>query len=340
MSISQTAIARQVGVSRTAVSHVLNGRTHMVGPEVRERILEAVEVSGYHRNALVKALKSNRTHVIGILVPELSVSFFSEVVRSAEREARANGLQCFLCQSHSSSDALAKDVAALREYRVDGLLIAPASDKDNQPLYKSLTDQKFPFVLLDTGVEGIKAASVINHHVAIGRLATEHLLSLGHTRIACFRGYPGLPSDQRYEGYCQALKKAGVELNPELIVGDNYNFEAGLEAVRELLRRKARFTALVASSDYVALGAIQELARNGIRVPDDISVVGCANLDVSKMVTPPLTSVDQSPKSIGEKAVRLLIEQIDQQSPSATTIKVNPKLVVRGTTAPVKRSRA
>lgn len=335
MSISQMEIARLVGVSRTAVSHVLNGRTHMVGPEVRSRILEAVEVSGYHRNALVKALKTNRTHVIGIIVPELRVSFFSEVVRAAEREARSHGLQCFLCQSHSLPEDLEKDISALREYRVDGLLIAPASPYANQAIYETLVQQKFPLVLLDTMVEGVQSAYVGNHNVAIGRISTRHLLELGHRRIACFRGYPGTCAEQRYDGYCHELKKVGIPVDPDLVVGENFTFESGVEGVLTLLKKRTKFTALVAAADYVALGAIQELTRKGFRVPEDISVVGCANLDVSEMVTPPLTTVDQKPQEIGERAVQLLIRQIEEGCTTLGQIRVSPKLVVRGTSARV-----
>ena len=340
MSISQLEIARLVGVSRTAVSHVLNGRTHMVGPEVRGRILEAVEVSGYHRNALVKALKANRTHVIGIVVPELKVSFFSEIVRAVEREARANGLQCFLCQSHSLPEDLEKDVNILREYRVDGLLIAPASSTAYQAVYNTLVQQKFPLVLLDTTVEGVESAFVGSQNAAIGRIATRHLLELGHCRIACFRGYPGKCSEQRYDGYRHELRKAGIPLDPDLVVGENFTFESGVEGVSKLLKKRTEFTALVAAADYVALGAIQELARNGLRVPEDISVVGCANLDVSEMVTPPLTTVDQKPQEIGELAVRLLIKQIEEGCKSLEQIKVNPRLVVRETSARPSASRS
>lgn len=115
MGISQAEIGRQGGVSRTAVSHALNGRPHMVGPAHAGTGLDAVNAAGYHRNALVRALKANRTHVVGIIVPEEGVSFFPEIIRGAETEAQSHGLQCFLCQSHSHPNALGKHVAALRE---------------------------------------------------------------------------------------------------------------------------------------------------------------------------------------------------------------------------------
>ncbi len=334
MSISQSKIARSVGVSRSAVSHVLNGRTHMVGPEVRDRILQAVEASGYHRNALVNALKTNRTHVIGIIVPEAALSFFGEVVRAAERETRLHGLQCFLSQSYSMPDDLEKDVAILREYRVDGLLIAPASALAKPELYRALQQQKFPFVLVDTPVVGTGSSFVGNDNRLIGQIATQHLLDLGHRRIVCIRGYRDNPGAlQRYEGYCDALKRAGIPLDPQLVVGDGFQFETGREVTAALLNAGIRFTGMVTPADYVALGAIQELTERGLSVPKDVSVVGCANLDVSRMVSPALTTVDQEPEAIGRSAVQLLVKHIEDRTRPAEEITIKPKLIVRGTTA-------
>ncbi len=159
MSITQADIARRVGVSRTAVSHVLNGRSYMVGPEVRERILTAVETAGYHRNALVRALKANRTHVVGIIVPGETISFFVQIIEAAEAAAAACGLQCFLCQSLSSSEALEKHVVALREYRVDGLLLVPTAYNNKPDIYRLMQEQDFPFVLVDCPSKGSRPRS-------------------------------------------------------------------------------------------------------------------------------------------------------------------------------------
>ncbi|MBC2602615.1 substrate-binding domain-containing protein [Puniceicoccus vermicola] len=332
MSISQTAIAQKVGVSRSAVSHVLNGRSHMVGPELREKIMEAVEASGYHRNALVKALRSNRTHVIGIIMPELKVSYFSDMIGTIESEARKLGLQCFICQSHSSPEILEKEVVALREYRVDGLIIAPANSNEPVDVYAMLEQQKYPYVLLDLNIKGLSCSGVGNSNGAIGRLATEHLLELGHQRIAYLKGYPGPSSDQRYQGYVRALARAGVELDENLVLGGQYLFEAGVESVRSLVEKGESFTAIVASSDAVALGAIQELQQHGMRVPDDISVVGCGNLDLSRMSTPPLTTVDQRPEVIAERAVRLLDSRIQDRETPHQYLRVEPRMIVRQST--------
>lgn len=332
MSVSQTTISRQVGVSRSAVSHVLNGRGHMVSDETRRKIIAAVEAGGYHRNALVRALRANRTHVVGIIVPGAGFSFFSEIIRAAETEASSHGLQCFLCQSHNQPGDLVKEISALREYRVDGILIAPSSSSENE-IYESLRDQKFPFVLIDVPIDGVNASFVGNDNVRAGVLATEHLLGLGHQRIAFINGYHGNPaSAERLKGYRQALTKAGIPFRKELTVGDGFEFETGRGAIRQLAESKVAFTALVASSDVAALGAMQELGRMGISIPGKISIVGCGNLDVSSMSSPSLTTVDQKPLELGRRAMSLLVSQIEGELRSAKKIVVKPEIVVREST--------
>lgn len=304
----------------------------MVGPELRERIMEAVEESGYHRNALVKALRANRTHVIGVIMPELKVSFFSDMVGTIESEARSLGLQCFICQSHSSPEILEKEVIALREYRVDGLIVAPSNSAEPKDVYEMLEQQKYPFVLLDTNLKGMENSGVGSSNGTIGRMATEHLLDLGHRRIAYIKGYPGVSSDQRFQGYTRALARAGVEMDPELVVGGGFVFETGLEGVRELMAKKSDFTAVVASSDVVAMGVLQELQRHGLRVPDEVSVVGCGNLDLSRMSTPPLTTVDQQPDVIAKRALELLTNRIQDRDAPHQYIRIEPKLIKRQST--------
>lgn len=338
MSVSQSSIARQLSISRTAVSHVLNGRDHMVGPETRKRILEAVEESGYQRNALVRALRTNRTHVVGIIVPEEGTSFFTEITNAAEREAQKHGLQCFLCQTHSDPDALEKQINTLREYRTDGILVAPSNDETGKSIFRDLQHHEMPFVLIDSPVNGVNATFVATENVIAGRLGIEHLLSLGHTRIACVRGYEqSWASRYRYEGYRTALEKSGIAIDEQLIIPGGFEFEAGREAVELLLKRKVAFTAVVAASDQAAMGVIQQLSKHGLQVPHDVSVVGCGNLNIAQMATPALTTVDQKPAEVGQRAMQLLIQQIESKKLSAKKVLIEPVMIVRESTCPPKK---
>lgn len=336
MSISQTSLARQLGVSRSAVSHVLNGREHMVGAETRGRILAAIEQSGYHKNALVRALRTHRTHTAGVIVPETSLSFFTEIIRGVEREAQAGGMRCFLCQSHSETAALEDHVAVLREYRVDGVIIAPSSSAVDARVFHQLQEHRVPFVLIDNPVTDVEAAFVGTDNVLAGRLATEHLLSLGHRRIVHVRGYEtSWAALYRYEGYKRALVRARVPSDPALVIPGGFRFEDGEAAVERLLRDKTPFTAIVVAADAVAIGAIHALARHGLRVPHDVSIVGCGNIDMAAMFMPALTTVDQKPLEVGREAMKLLVRQIERKQLSSTTVTIKPALVPRASTAPV-----
>ena len=335
MSISQTSLAKQLGVSRSAVSHVLNGRDHMVSQETKERILAAVEVAGYHKNALVRALRTNRTHMAGIIVPEARLSFFTDIIMGAEREAQKSNMRCFLCQSHSDSTTLEQHVSDLREYRVDGVLIVPSSSSVDTGVFLSLQEHRVPFVLIDNPVDSVKAAFVGTENTTAGRLATEHLLALGHRHIACVQGYEGSwPTRYRYEGYVKALADAGVPLDPTLALKGGFSFEAGQIAVEKLIQSKTRFTAIVTAADSVAIGAIHALTRHGLRVPQDVSVVGCGNVDMAEMFIPSLTTVDQKPEEVGRRAMQLLLQQINSRELTSQMITIQPSLVVRGSTCP------
>ena len=334
MGVTQTKISQEVGVSRSAVSHVLNGRTHMVSAETCIRILKALDENGYHKNALVRALRANRTHVVGIVVPNAGFHFYSEIVRAAEKEAGDHGFQCFLCQNHCESGQIEKVINALREYRVDGIMIVTASSMASPLAYRSLKQHKVPFVVVDVPTESVKTHFVGSDNFEAGRVATEHLLKLGHRRIAFLKGYHENPGAQeRLKGYMNALLEFGISVQDDLMTGDGFEFESGQRAISTLLDRHMSFSALIASSDFAALGAVQELGRRGLRVPDDISLIGCGNLDFSAMVTPTLTTIDQHPLQLGCQAMHLLVDQIEGRAKASQKILVKPDLVFRESTA-------
>lgn len=333
MTVSQTKIAKLVGVSRSAVSHVLNGREYMVSAEVHKRIMEVVREQDYHRNVLVRGLQTKSTQVFGLIITDVGVSYFSKLVTAIEAAGKAKQYQCFLCQSHSSVPALEKEIATLREYRVDGLIVMPTNSFERPDVFQRLIDHKVPVVLLDMEVAGVSASYAGNDNVAIGRLATQHLLELGHRRIACIKGYTEqLNLRERVEGYEQAMREAGLKLDKRLIVGGTRSATGGEEAVQELISKQVEFTALVTSSDFSAIGAIRELQRQGRRVPADVSVVGCANLSMGEWVTPRLTTVDQNPQDVAQAAFDLLYEQIQKRGSRARKIWVKPSLVLRDST--------
>jgi DNA-binding LacI/PurR family transcriptional regulator len=213
-------------------------------------------------------------------------------------------------------------------------MIVTASSMASPLAYRSLKQHKVPFVVVDVPTESVKTHFVGSDNFEAGRVATEHLLKLGHRRIAFLKGYHENPGAQeRLKGYMNALLEFGISVEDDLMTGDGFEFESGQRAISTLLDRHISFSALIASSDFAALGAVQELGRRRLRVPDDISLIGCGNLDFSAMVTPTLTTIDQHPLQLGRQAMHLLVDQIEGRAKASQKILVKPDLVFRESTA-------
>jgi|GEM_PF-1039350 len=333
MRVSQASISQQVGVSRTAVSHVLNGREHMVSEETRQRIMEVVEASGYHRNAIVRALKTSRSHVIGIVVAEAALSRFADLIHHVERAARLKGFQCFLRQTKGEAEALERSFAMLREYRVDGLLLLASglSAKGG----RKLPGRGFPFVSIDPLGEEGKGAWVGCDHFQAGWLAARHLLEQGHRRIL-FLGGPDERLGHRLKGYRRALAQAGIAEEEALVRAEGvFTFAEGRAAAERLLERPGDWTAVMTSSDFVAAGLIQRFSEAGYRIPRDFAVIGCGDFGLSIMATPALTTIDLRLAEVGAAALEMLMAQIEGREAHPAPRMIEPQLRVRESTAPV-----
>ena len=336
MHVTMKQIAQELGVSRIAVSHVINGREDQLSKATCEKIRKALDKHDYQPNALVRGLQSKKTGVIGVIVPSVRVSFFPDILNALEKLASAQGYQCLLSQSHSDHDKLIKSVDTFRQHRVDGMIICPDDAKKNQAYYKQMLKRKLPFVFLDCGFEGIDTPLVSNDNEACGYLATMHLLELGHTNIGCVRGAPnGLILEQRYEGYCKAINKVLGQVDQSYVT-KRIDWRTSVDnLVDELLDKKPDMTALVCFTDQDALRAMHVASLHGLNVPDDLSVTGCANLDFGNLVSPSITTIDQKPQIIAEEAWRLLLEKIKDPSCTTKRGRVSPELIVRQSTAAI-----
>jgi DNA-binding LacI/PurR family transcriptional regulator len=331
--ITTTEIARQAGVSRAAVSYVIHDRRDQVSAETRRRVMKIVREHDYHPNALVQALRRKRTGVAGVLVPGLYVSFFAEIVDAMEVAARTRGWRVVICQTHGQPDHLEQEITKLRELRVDGFIVCPLQSQ--RAYYKRLVKAGVKMVFLDDAVPNVGVPYVDSDDVCGGRLATEHLLGLGHRRIACLRlSAPALPNC-RFAGYRAALSDAGVAFDERLVTElDQGNYETGFGATGRLLAG-ASFTALVAPNDVMAIAAIDALRQAGRRVPDDVSVVGYANLREASYCRPKLTTVSQETGAIGREAANRLLDLIEERPVGTEDVLVKPRLIVRESTAGV-----
>jgi LacI family transcriptional regulator len=320
-------VARRAGVSQPLVSLVMGGnRSARVALATRERVLQAARELGYRPNVVAQALVLRRSYAIGIIIPDLRNLFFADVVGGAERVAAEQGYAVLLCDAMEVPAD--RHVEALRARQIDGIIIDAVGAA-------SLGDG----ALDDLNVVLIEQPSDRMHGVAsdaeaAGRLAAEHLLGLGHRRI----GFLGPASDvwafrMRERGFLQGLRAAGLPIASGDLRRASPTVQGGRTAMKELLALPARPSAVFCANDLMAFGALKACARAGVIVPEQLSIVGCDDVETAQLVTPELTTVAVPAREMGARAARLLLRILDgEEVRPARPLPV--RLVQRGTTAP------
>lgn len=326
-------VAKRARVSVTTISHVLNN-TRKVSGDTRERVLAAVEELGYQHNLLAKSLKTQRTFTIGLIISDIQNPFFTSVVRGVEDVGLSRGYHLFLCNTDEDLGREDKYVTELLKKRTDGLIVTPADLRDD--LARRLRCGSVPFVFIDREVEGIEADAVrVDNHLGM-QLVAEHLVGLGHERIGLISGPLEKASGyERYGGLRAALRELGADMDESLIRFGDFRVGSGHQGATELLRLPEPPTALVAANNQMTLGMLLAIRELGISVPEEVSVVGFDDMEWAPLVSPPLTTVAQPAYEMGVKAMRLLLERIDE-GPDGIPKRVllEPRLVVRRSTAP------
>jgi LacI family transcriptional regulator len=320
-------VAREAGVSVATVSRVLND-SGPVAEETRERINLVAERLRYAPNGAARSLSLRRTKTLGVLLPDLYGEFFSEIIRGIDQSAQQRGFHLLVSSSHNNLSDLEAALQAMRG-RVDGL-IAMSPHVDARTLIVNLPES-LPVVLLNCAIEGdaFDALNVDNYGGAYAM--TQHLLSHGHTRIAMIKGAePNYDASERLRGYRAALEAAGIELLSELELAGDFTEASGYRAALEALLLVPRATALFAANDSMAIGALSALVETGVRVPDDIAVVGFDNIPIARYMSPPLSSVHVSINELGGRATERLLYAIDQENRHERTREVAAtRLVLR-----------
>ena len=336
MKVTSKSLAAQLGLAQATVSMALANHPN-IALKTRQRVKEAATRLNYSPNRVARAMRTNRTHLLGILVPSVRISFFPDIVEAMEIEADRHDYRCLLCQFRSTEEAFVKQINLLEEHCVDGLVVFPVNSFAGREILTRLESRNLPVVFCDGLVEGIQAPSVHTDNVAAGRLATEHLIKLGHRRIVYLKGYwDSFNARERFEGYCAALAAHQIPLIESLTdTAGAWELAAGRSGIETLLDRGEAFTGVVAASDMQAVGALQALRERGRRVPEEVSVVGCANLDFAEFVTPSLTTVDQKPAELGRRALAVLMERIKGKPAVRLTELIKPELVHRESTRQV-----
>lgn len=336
---SQTAtlaeIAREAGVSAPTVSKVLNGRAD-VAPSTRSRVEELLRAHGYRR----RRAEASRSPLIDLVFHELESAWAMEVIRGVENVARDAGLSVVLSESAgrlTPGRTWADQVAARRPHGV--ILVLSDLDESQRAL---LTSRSIPFVVMDpAGDPGADVPSIGATNWQGGLAATRHLVDLGHRRIAAISGPQRMMcSRARVDGYRAALETAGLPVDPDLVRTGDFHHDAGYRLGRDLLSLPDRPTAVFAGNDLQALGLYEAARELGLRIPEDLSVVGFDDLPVARWVGPPLTTVRQPLTEMAEAAARLVLELgRGDEAPVATRVELATSLVVRASTgAPVAGS--
>lgn len=322
-------VARLAGVAPSTVSHYFTGNAP-VSDSTRARIEQAVRELGYRPNAAARSLRLAQTRSIGLIVPNIANPFFAEIVRAIGYACQKVGYSLLLADS-SGDEGREKDLVAnmLKQY-IDGLLIIHAGRVPTSRLLDATPP--IPVVYVDREVE--ERASVATDNYLGGRLAARHLVGLGHRRIGILAGDPHVKNvQQRLAGFEDELKLNRITISRRHIISGSQSFETGRDA-QLLMVGPNPPTAIFATNDIIALGAWNKLNDMGLRIPEDVSLMGYDNIEMTQWTIPPLTTVEQDKRELGRQSVATLIQAIQERELEPSTIYVPPRIVVRGSTAP------
>lgn len=333
MKVTMEYIARMANVSKATVSRVINGKTEGVGEETRQRVLEVINEYGYMPNLVARGVSTARTKTIGLVIPDITNPFFSEVVSAVEMNLRKRGYAVLLCNTSGSVQYEEQSIRSLLARQMDGIILATSHEEKRdaglQPMKLDvpcvLVDRKSDAIAYDAGI------FVDNEYVFFR--TTCQLLQHGNRRIAFIKGPDNLSTTQeRIRGYLSALQQYDIPLDEALITAGDYSFQSGYDAIMALHEKNVGFSAVISSNDLMALGALEALRDLHISVPAEVEVIGCDNIYASKVMSPALTTVDQPLKQIGETAAKVMLDLISGQKVSPKNVRLDAKIVVRAST--------
>ncbi|MGB9686487.1 MAG: LacI family DNA-binding transcriptional regulator [Rectinema subterraneum] len=326
-------VARLAGVSTSTVSRAING-TIPVSEETRLRVEKAVRDMGYKPNLVAQSLRIKSTRLLGLVVPEMQHETFISFIRFTEEAAEAKGYNLIIGSTNSDPDREERFIENLIRRNIDGIIFSRVSDKSH--VLKILDRTKIPVVIIDRTLEREDIPSVVMDNYESGKLVAEHLLSLGHRAFACITGPLDIAINRdRLAGFRDTVLAGGGTLEDKCIYEGNFKFESGKKGIAYLLDTGARFTALWAQNDYMAVGVLNLLSERGIAVPGEISVAGLDNIQQSWMMRPSLTTVAQPFREMCTHAVDIIIDRAGREDDNREKIRVmlKPELIVRETTA-------
>ena len=331
MPVRMKDIAKDLGLSIVTVSKVLRDHPD-ISAETRDRVRKRMKEVNYRSNLAARALVTGRTYSVGLVVPDLVHPFFGEVAKGMSRVLRKKGYNLVISSSEEDPELESREVEQLLARSVDALILAPA--QNDLELFARVREHQTPYILIDRTILGLKASFIGVDDVSAGRLATEHLISIGRRVIAHIGGPPVSTAIGRMEGYQRSMAGHGIKLPPEYVItrerGDEASDRTGHDAMKRLLELDPRPDGVFCYNDPTAMGAMEAVIAAGLHIPRDVAIVGCGNVRYAAFLRVPLTSVDQQSEEIGGRAAKLALQQIEAKGSLRTkTILLEPKLVIR-----------
>lgn len=331
-------IARATGVSKSTVSLVLQGSS-LVGEATRAKVTEAIRDMGYVYNRGAANLRQAKSKIVGIVVNDLTNSFFAELAVGMDNIVQSSGYIQFLAHSGENADRQREVIASMREHGIAGLIVSPARGTEPGDL-KPISDSGIPVVVVVRGLPGARVSSLVSDNAAGTQMAVRHLVSLGHRSIAFLGGFADVSNfSERHEGYRLGLAEAGIAYRSEWAIASLPSRAGGVAAVRSMLALGEKPTAAVCFNDAVAFGVCDGLRAAGVEPGRDFAVVGFDNVIESASTVPALTTVSVDPQGMGQRAAQLLFRHINTGSFEPENIVTSVRLVVRESCG-AARSRA
>lgn len=327
--ITLKMVAERAGVSVNTASRAINNKSD-INEETKKKVLKIAQELGYVRNATAVALRTRKTRTIGVVIADNRNPFYAEVLNGMEEAAREKNYHIILANTQRDYKKEEEAINLLLAKRVDGLLITPVQDRDDD--IKNLINANIPFVVVGRDFENIEVDAVYNDEVKGGFLATEYLIKKGHKRIALINGFlHKSPAKGRLEGYKKALNKYRISLDESLISVGDINIEDGYERTKQMLEKDLNFTAIFVYNDMMAFGAMQAIKKKGLRIPEDIGLVGYDDIPFSSLISPSLTTIRLKKQDLGSESVELLLSRINDRRKKPKKVILDVELIVRET---------
>jgi LacI family transcriptional regulator len=327
-------VAQAVGVNPSTASRALNAKTrHLVSGAIERRVRAAAESLGYRPNAIASSLRTRRSHMVAVIVPDITNPLFPPIVRAIEDALRQDGYTAIVANIGYDGARQEELIAAMQAQGVDGFILATARRRD--PLIERHAAEGLPIVLVNRRVEADDVAAIVNDDALGIRFVVRHLVELGHRRIAHVAGPSAMSTGHaRQRAFLAALAAEGLEAEKRLVAAAaHFNIAEGRATLLKIMARGEPFTAVVAANDLLALGCYEALKERGLSCPAEMSVTGFDDMPFVDRVAPPLTTVRIDHEALGAGAAKALVALIDGRAAAPQHVKLAPQLIVRRSTA-------